>query len=103
MAASHNHTSNHQGNHSKGKPRTGGKLRHHDDDQHHGGHDHSHRRDSNITNQGAARYLRESNTQQAYAVAHHRQLHHHHGQAHAHNVQLNQRVHVRTENGGEEN
>ena len=48
VAASHNHTSNHQGNHSKGEPRTGGELRHHDGDQHRGGHDHTHRRDRNI-------------------------------------------------------
>ena len=103
VAASHNHTSNHQGNHSKGEPRTGGELRHHDGDQHRGGHHHAHRRDRNIAQQGAARHLCESNTQQAHAVAHHRQLHQHHGQAHAHDVQLNQRVHVRAENGGEEN
>ena len=100
VAVSEHHTSNHKGNHSKGEPGTGTELRGNHHDEHGGGDGHTQGGNRDVAQEGAARHLGQGYAQQARAVTHHGQLHHDHGDTHTHDVQLNQRVDVRSEEHG---
>ena len=100
-AVSEHHTSNHEGNHSKGEPGAGTELRDDHHNEYSGGDGHAQGGHRDIAQERAAGHLGQGNAQQAHAVTHHGQLHHGHGDTHTHNVQLNQGVDIRAEEHGE--